>query len=149
MVPPGRRKIQKTVFLRSQPLYFSMSRFPLPASRFRPPLMPKSVNRSIIIPALALLLANGACTLDTDVTSPAGMAKSAGDQQTAPTNTVLPTNFQVIVVNQLGEPLKNVTVNWSITSGGGSISGTPTRTGDGGVTEITYTTGPTAGTATI
>ena len=114
--------------------------------------MLKSVSRPLATRTFALILAAaaiGACTLDTDVTSPAGMAKSAGDQQTAPINTVLPTNFQVIVVNQLGEPLKNVTVNWSITSGGGSISGTPTLTGEGGVTEITYTTGPTAGTATI
>lgn len=115
--------------------------------------MVKALNRSVAVRAIALYslvcAVAGACTLDTDTTSPAGMAKTSGDQQTAPVNTLLPNPFQIVVVNQLGEPLKNVTVNWTITSGGGSISGTPTLTGDGGVTEITYTTGPTAGTATI
>jgi hypothetical protein len=114
--------------------------------------MLRSLNRPVPVRALALILGfvvAGACTLDTDNTLPAGIAKTAGDLQTAPANTVLPTALELVVVNQFGEPLKNITVNWTITSGGGSISGTPTLTTDGGVASVTYTTGPTPGTATI
>ena len=114
--------------------------------------MYRSLNRSVTVRALALVLVCAsavACTLTTDTSSPSTMVKTSGDQQTAAVNTVLPNPFEVVVVNQFGEPLKDVTVNWTITSGGGTLSGTPTLTGDGGVASVTYTTGPTAGTAII
>jgi hypothetical protein len=107
----------------------------------------RSAARAIAVGLICAVV--GACTLDTDVNSPAGMAKAGGDQQNAAVNTTLPVAFQLLVVNQNGEPLKNVAVNWTITTGGGSLSGTPTLTGDGGMTSVTYTTGPTPGSATI
>jgi hypothetical protein len=69
--------------------------------------------------------------------------------QTAPANTQLPVPFTILVVNQFGEKLRNVTVNWSITAGGGSLSETSNRTDESGLSSVTYTTGPTPGTATI
>ncbi|HKN59277.1 MAG TPA: Ig-like domain-containing protein [Gemmatimonadaceae bacterium] len=113
---------------------------------YRPP------NRALAVRAIALVIACaaiGGCTLNTDVSGPAGLVKSSGDLQTAPINTPLPSPFVVIVVDQFGAPLGNVTVNWRIVSGGGSISSTPTPTNGGGIASTSYTTGPTSGTATI
>jgi Bacterial Ig-like domain (group 1) len=114
--------------------------------------MLRSVNRSAAVRAVALVIVSAilnGCTLTTETNDPAQMVKTNGDQQTAAVNTVLPLPFEVIVVNQFGEPLKDVVVNWTITAGGGSISGTPTVTDETGKTSVTYTTGPTSGTATI
>jgi len=114
--------------------------------------MLRSLNRSVAVRAITLAFASGffsACTLTTETNDPAQMVKTNGDQQTAPVNTMLPLPFEVIVVNQFGEPLKNVTVNWTITAGGGSVSSTPTLTDETGKSSVTYTTGPTSGTATV
>ena len=69
--------------------------------------------------------------------------------QTAPANTQLPVPFTILVVNQFGEMLHNVPVNWSITAGGGSLTETSNRTNESGLSSVTYTTGPTPGSATI
>lgn len=42
-----------------------------------------------------------------------------------------------------------MTVVWTVLAGGGSISETSNMTVEGGVSSVTYTTGPTAGTAQI
>ncbi len=114
--------------------------------------MLRSRNRSVAARAVALAFGwalNSACTLTTENNDPTGMVKTNGDQQTAAVNTALPLPFEVIVVNQFGEPLKDIQVNWTITAGGGSLSGTPTLTDGGGKSSVTYTTGPTSGTATV
>jgi hypothetical protein len=99
--------------------------------------------------AAAIVLTAGNCTLNVDVNGPSVIIKDAGDNQTAPRSTQLPEPFTVLVANQFGQSLKNVTVTWSILSGGGSLSETSNKTIEGGVSSVTYTTGPTAGTATI
>jgi hypothetical protein len=114
--------------------------------------MLRSLNRSVAVRAIILASISafiGACTLSTENNDPAAMGKTKGDLQTAPVNTALPLPFEVLVVNQFGEPLSNITVNWTITSGEGSISATPTLTDDTGKTSVTYTTGPTTGSASI
>ena len=77
------------------------------------------------------------------------IVKQSGEPQTALANTQLTDPFKVIVVDQFGKPLVDVTVTWTILSGGGSLSETSNKTDEGGVSSVTYTTGPTAGTATI
>ena len=99
--------------------------------------------------AAAIAFAAGACTLNVDVNGPSVLIKHAGDTQSAAANTALPVAFEVIVLDQFGNSLKNVTVQWTILSGGGSLSETSNRTIEGGVSSVTYTTGPTAGTAQI
>ena len=114
--------------------------------------MYRSLSRCIAVRAIALAVAGagiGGCTLNTDVSGPAGVVKTNGDLQTAPINTVLPSPFVVIVVDQFGGPLGNVAVNWRIVSGGGSLSETQTTTSGGGLASTIYTTGATPGTATI
>lgn len=114
--------------------------------------MLRSLSRSVTVRAITLAFVSAfisACTLSTENNDPAGMAKTNGDQQTAPVNTALPLPFEVLIVNQFGEPLANVTVNWTITAGGGSLTSTPTLTDQTGKTSVTYTTGPTSGDASI
>jgi Big-like domain-containing protein len=89
------------------------------------------------------------CTLNTDVSGPSGILKFSGDPPPTPANTALAGPLQVIVFTQFGERLQNVTVNWTIVSGGGTLSATSTLTDDGGVASVDYTTGPTAGQAKV
>ena len=111
-----------------------------------------AVQHALRLQMLALVIAGAAassCTLNTDVSSPSALVKSSGDQQSAPVNTMLPTPLAVIVISQFGERLKNITVNWTIVSGGGSLSSNATLTDDTGTASVNYTTGPVAGPAVV
>jgi hypothetical protein len=97
---------------------------------------------------VALIAVTG-CTLNTDVSGPSTVIRFSGDHQVAPTNTALPSPLSVIVVNQFGQQVKDVTVNWTIVSGGGTLGAAATLTDDSGIASVTYTTGATAGLVTI
>jgi hypothetical protein len=99
--------------------------------------------------AASFLGATSACTLNTDVSGPGGLLRHGGDEQSAAINTALPLPLSVLVVTQFGEPIEGVTVNWSIVSGGGSLSANVTTTDVTGVASVNYTTGPTTGDVTI
>lgn len=111
------------------------------------------VKRQILfrrrIPLVIVVVALANCSLNTDVSSPAAVVKVSGDGQTAPTNTTLPTPLSVIVVTQFGERLKNVTVTWTVISGGGSLNPATSLTDDTGIASTSYTTGTTPGTVVI
>jgi hypothetical protein len=89
------------------------------------------------------------CTLNTDVNGAGGLIKFSGDGQTVAINTALPTQLAVVVVTQFGDRLKNVAVNWSIESGGGSLSSASTLSDDSGIASVGYTSGPTTGVVAI
>lgn len=113
----------------------------------------RQLNHSVVVRAVAVavvLASLGGCNLNTDVSqNPAGLFLVGGDTQSASVNTALPNPLQVMVVNQFGEVLEGVTVNWSIATGGGSLSDTVTQSDVNGLTQVTYTTGPTPGPAKI
>ena len=114
--------------------------------------MLRSVRRFAAIPRFALLAASvllGGCSLDTDVSDPSAMIRYQGDNQTVAPSTPLPTDLATIVVNQFGERIKNVTVNWSIVSGGGTLGATSSITDDSGIASVSYTSGTTTGTVII
>lgn len=111
-----------------------------------------AAQHAVKLRMIAMVLAGAAidgCTLNTDVGRPSALVKFSGDQQSAPVNTMLPTPLGVIVLSQFGERLTGITVNWTIASGGGSLSSNPTVTDESGVATVDYTTGPTAGPAVI
>lgn len=110
---------------------------------------PHRFSGARILIAAGIALVVGGCTLNVDVNDPSVLIKYAGDSQTGPANTALPVAFEVIVLDQFGNSLKNVTVDWTVLSGGGSVIETSNQTVEGGVSSVTYTTGPTAGTAQI
>ncbi len=106
-------------------------------------LSPQKVAR------LAALLVVTSCTLNTDVSGPSAVIRFGGDQQTAPTNTPLQYPLSVIVVNQFGQQVQNVTVSWTIASGGGTLSAAATSTDESGIASVSYTTGGAAGAVVI
>ena len=114
--------------------------------------MLRQLNHPVVVRAVALIVAFAAlsgCTLNTDNSGPGALIRYSGDGQTAAVNTPLASPLQLLVVNQFGQTLKNITVNWSIAAGGGTLSASATQTNDGGIAEVNYTTGPTTGTAII
>lgn len=102
-----------------------------------------------MVALLVTVVLAGGCALNTDVSGAAAIIKFGGDRQTAPANTTLPTPLAVRVVTQLGEPVQNATVTWTITSGGGMLDSSSTLTGGNGVAAVSYTTGPIAGSVVI
>ncbi|NIQ55523.1 MAG: hypothetical protein GWN85_19240, partial [Gemmatimonadetes bacterium] len=73
----------------------------------------------------------------------------AGNNQTAEVGEALPQPFGARVANAAGTPLTNVTVNWSVESGGGTLT-SPTSTTDGlGVAENRLVLGDAPGANTV
>lgn len=87
----------------------------------------------------------GSCSLNVDVEGASALVKFSGEGQTAPPNTEMPDPLAVLVVNQFGEIVKSVTVNWSIVSGVGTLSANSSLSDDGGIASVKFTTGPNAG----
>ena len=98
---------------------------------------------------LLFLCAASGCSLNTDIVGVGQVSTYAGDNQSQPVNTLLPQPLSVLVVSQLGEPMENVSVSWSIASGGGSLSSNTTLTDANGIASVSYTTGPNPGHAVI
>lgn len=110
---------------------------------------PRRLLFSRLILVAITVAALSSCTLNVDVHDPTVIVKGGGDMQTAPANTQLTEPLSVLIADQFGQPVAHATVTWKIQSGGGTLSDTSKQTDEGGVSSVTYTTGPTAGTATI
>lgn len=82
---------------------------------------------------------------NTPDTTPAALVVVSGGGQSAAPGTALAQPLVVRVDNASSQPLANVTVTWSVLSGGGTLSTTSTTTGTDGRTQVTYTLGPAAG----
>jgi hypothetical protein len=104
-------------------------------------------NRSLIV--LASVLTLFGCSLNTDVSQPASIQTVQGNNQSVATNTTLPTDLGVVVVTQFGEPVAGVAVQWSVVSGGGSVTPVLSQTSDTGISTTSYTSGATAGTVSV
>ena len=95
-----------------------------------------------------LLLAGGTITCSSEPNpQPPGAAQLAmagGNSQQAIAGQVLPNPISVLVTDDNGDPVANVSVDWTA-SDGGSLSASSTQTGDNGRTSVSWTLGPTAG----
>ena len=77
---------------------------------------------------------------------PATVTASAGQNQSAAINTAVATAPTVLVHDDLGRPLANVAVNFAVTAGGGSATGTSATTNANGLASVgSWTLGATAG----
>ncbi|MGH7614439.1 MAG: Ig-like domain-containing protein [Gemmatimonadales bacterium] len=76
---------------------------------------------------------------------PTQRSKNAGDAQSAAAGSVLPVPFAVLVQDQHDNPVESVTVNWTVASGGGSLSVPSSKTNGSGIARVTLTLGPDAG----
>ncbi|GLC26316.1 hypothetical protein rosag_28290 [Roseisolibacter agri] len=91
-------------------------------------------------------------TITANVTAgaPASVAVSAGNTQTGAVNSALATRPAVVVRDAANNPVAGVTVNFTVTSGGGSVpAGTIITDASGVATGPQWTLGPTAGAQTL
>jgi len=85
----------------------------------------------------------------TALTAAPTQATKRGDAQTAAVGTQLPLAYGVLVADQFGNPVPDVTVSWTVTAGGGSLSTTSSQTGATGLAETRYTLGAAFGPNTV
>lgn len=91
-------------------------------------------------------------TITANVTAgaPATVAVSAGNNQTGAVNSALATRPAVVVRDAANNPVAGVTVNFAVTTGGGSVpAGTIVTDASGVATGPQWTLGPTAGPQTL
>ena len=77
--------------------------------------------------------------------TPADIAAISGNNQTGIVGGTLGSPLVVRVTNADGDPLSAVTVNWSVTAGGGSLSAASSSTDADGLAMVSYTLGAGAG----
>jgi hypothetical protein len=101
---------------------------------------------------LTLLVCPGLLACSNPVAGPliAGSIEIAqGDGQTAAVGSVLPQPLTVLVSDPLGRPLWNATVQWSVSSGGGSVAPAQSTTGVNGLATTIWTLGSVEGTQEV
>src|SRR5204862_328960 len=80
----------------------------------------------------------------------ASIAVVGGDQQTAPAGTAVPVAPSVIVRDAAGTPVPGVPVRFTVTAGGGGVSGDETTTGAEGTAAVgAWTLGVNPGSNTL
>lgn len=79
----------------------------------------------------------------------ASMGAAGGGGQTGSVGSALATPLEVRVVDQFGNGVSGVTVDWAVTSGGGSVAPTTAVTNASGLAAATQTLPSTAGAATV
>ncbi|MEX2528112.1 MAG: Ig-like domain-containing protein [Gemmatimonadota bacterium] len=78
-------------------------------------------------------------------TLPAALQIVAGDGQSGTVGQAVAQSLQVRVVDAGGNAIADVTVNWSVTAGGGSLGQSSTVSGADGVASVTWTLGTEVG----
>jgi len=79
----------------------------------------------------------------------ASVALAGGNGQTGLVGQALDQAFTVVVRDQFGNPMGNVPVTWAVTSGGGTLAESSSRSGDDGRAQTRLTLGTTAGSNTV
>jgi hypothetical protein len=77
------------------------------------------------------------------------LEKSMGDGQTAPAGTLLRTGLRVRVTTASGIPVPGVPITWTVSSGGGSLDATESRSSAAGYSVRRWTLGPRPGEQTV
>jgi hypothetical protein len=101
-------------------------------------------KRNVLLFVLAVL---GACGGSNDLQPliPAVMTLTGGDGQRAPVGSRLPDPLRIQVTDAAGNGAQGVTVNWSVLTGGGSISPVSSVTNSAGIASAAFTLGPAEG----
>lgn len=115
------------------------------------PLLP-SCSRSLahlVTVSIGILGCAGEAPSTGPNTTPSLIEIFGGDNQTANAGDPLGAPLQVIVSNSAGEPLQDISVSWSVLTGGGTLSATTSNSDSNGQASINYTLGPSAGENTV
>lgn len=102
------------------------------------------LSPAIGLPAMVLLLSQ--CSDTTAPPPPSSITIRSGDNQFSIRGTVLPDPLEVAVLTAQGAAAQNVTVNFSVIEGGGTVSSGSAQTNDQGVASTQLTLGLTLGT---
>jgi hypothetical protein len=97
---------------------------------------------------IALLGTLGGCIF-TSPDIPAYLSNTSGANQTVAPNAQTAQPLTVTVRDQDGNKMDNVTVEWSIKTGSGTLSASETSTNGDGQASVLYTAGPSTGNTTI
>src|SRR5580698_6317705 len=104
--------------------------------------------------ALASLFAVPACESRTPATAPSGttavtLTVVSGNTQQGPVNAQLPTALRVQALNSAGQSVPNITLDFVVTSGGGSASDSTQNTNADGYATSQWSLGPRLGPQTL
>ncbi|MES2123155.1 MAG: Ig-like domain-containing protein [Gemmatimonadota bacterium] len=102
--------------------------------------------RSLIV---ASLLAAAGCGTTTDANSDVTLTATAGNLQTGTVSQALAVPLTIKATDALGAALQGITIDWSVASGGGSVSPASSVTGLNGLATTTLTLGSAAGPNTV
>jgi hypothetical protein len=106
---------------------------------------------SKLIGALALSVLTLGCGDDdgTDPDPTLKIALASGNSQTQVVGRALTNNLTAKVTNAADQPVSGITVNWTVTAGGGSLSAATSVTDAEGLASTSLTVGPTETTNTV
>lgn len=80
---------------------------------------------------------------------PADIQASSGDNQEANVGELLAAALRVLVTDANGDAVRNASVDWAVTAGGGLLSAARSQTGADGVAQTTLTLGAAPGRSTV
>lgn len=103
-------------------------------------------RRARALPMLVAILFLAGCSADSTGPAPATPAPTSivrvdGDAQSGIVGEPLPTPLSVKVLDEQGRPMAGISVNWSVTAGGGSMNPGAAATDERGVASTTWTLG--------
>ena len=107
----------------------------------RSTVFPAGFARVALAVALVIATACGGDDGGTDPSQPRAIARVSPDSQSTPAGVKMAQPLEVLVTGSGGAPLANAPVEWTIGTGGGSLSQTVTQTDVAGHAQTTYTPG--------
>lgn len=97
--------------------------------------------RVAVMAAVVIAAACGGDSGSTDPSTPSAISRVSPDSQSAPAGVKMAQPLVVLVTGGGGAPLANTPVEWTIGTGGGSVSETVSQTDAAGHAQTTYTPG--------
>lgn len=94
---------------------------------------------------MAALAACGSADDGYDPSVPTAMELVSGENQEGIVGEVLPEPLVVVVTNLKGDPVANVSVQWSVITGGGRVTSATTTTDADGLAQVTFILGNVVG----
>ena len=108
-------------------------------------LASRMLGSSLCVAALASAVMTCSDNLSPTRLVPATLARSSGDGQTGTVAQTLPNAVVVRVLSASGAPVQGVTVTWTVTTGGGSVTTATATTDASGLNSAVWTLGAIAG----
>lgn len=109
----------------------------------------RAAHLRIIAAAGALALSSGCLSIDSPLGGVALVTVVSGNDQTVAPGATTANPLVIRVFDNSAAPIEGVTVSWTVSSGGGSVTQQSTTTDGAGLTSVNYTAGTATGTAQV